>query len=547
LEIVLVVGLLALALAPRLWCFGRNALPEGDAGNYLEVGRNLALGRGYTTYAKWDFYGEPGPVVHPEGNRQPMLPLLVAATWKLGATTPLPARAATLAASLAAVLLLYAVLRRWLGVGLALAGAAFVAVEPAFLWFAGRVQTESWFILLFLAALWTAGDFREERPSWLRPVAVGVLLSLAYLFRVNGVLLLVAYAAALVVVYRGRGVGYALLALAAFAAAAAPWWLRNARAFGDPFYSQAKYFVISANFDDAWAVKRYVPSWTSFFETYGVAGIAARYVRGVWRALEPLFLGNLHFNEPYQGAPLAAFLVFTFFIGPLLRARRALVFPALALALHVLAFALYGQALYRYFLPFYMLVIPLGVAGAWGVARGAFTKPRWLKYAVPALMIMAFIRPLGKTLAYDDRAEYKSLYAAATWIKEHTKPGEVVMTWPRCQGLLYYYDRPSVYWPWGPLDNVLWVLSAYDVKYVVVEGLLLDVRPELEKIWSAGPDGIWLTPPSERDKGRVIIRVDYGVDAFKEAFKADGFPVKVYGTDLEKIRRKVYNVYLEKG
>ncbi len=217
-EIVLLVGLVALALAPRLWCFARNALPEGDAGNYLEVGRNLALGRGYTTYAKWDFYGEPGPVIHPEGNRQPLLPLVVAATWKLGATTPTPARVATLVASLAAVLILYALLRRWVGVGLALAGAAFIAVEPAFMWFAGRVQTESWFTLLFLAALWVAGDFREDRRSWFRPVAVGVLLSLAYLFRVNGFLLLVAYAGALILVYRGKGVVYALLALGAFAA-----------------------------------------------------------------------------------------------------------------------------------------------------------------------------------------------------------------------------------------------------------------------------------------------------------------------------------------
>ena len=544
-EYLLLAVVFVLALVPRWWCLSRNALPEGDAGNYLELGRNLALGRGYVTWAKWDFYGEPTSVVHPEGNRQPVLPLVVAATWKLGATDPLPARVTTLAFSLATIALLYSLLRRWWGPALALAGAAFAAVEPGFLWFSVRVQTEVYFTFFFLAALWAAGDFKEGKTSLFRPLAVGVLLSLAYLTRVNGVLLFAAYILAVLFVYRGRGVLSALAAAVAFGAVAAPWWIRNARVFGDPFYSQAKYFIVAANFDDAWAVKRFVPTWTGFFTTYGVGGLAARFLRGLWRAVEPFFLGNLHFNEPYQGAPLAAFVAFALFAGKLLKGRRVLLVPGMALAFHLAAFAFYGQGLYRYFLPFYLLFIPVGVAGAWAAATAVWPNSRRPALVLAALLALPLFRPLVKTLTYDDRPAYRDIRAVATWLKNNTQPGDVVVTWPRVIGLLYDYDRPSLYWPAGPWELVTWTLANYDVKYVVMDPVALEARPELSRLWHLTPEGVVLLPPLERPGGNLVVRSDYGTAVFEQVYAAGGKLV-VYRVDKKKLQKYVYAVYIEK-
>lgn len=545
-EIILLAAILALALAPRIWCFARNTIPEGDAGNYLEVGRNLALGRGFTTYAKWDFYGEPAPIIHPEGNRQPLLPLVAAATFKAGAKDANAARVVSLIVSLAALALLYALIKRWLGAPVALAAAALLAIEPAFLWFSIRVQTEAYFILWFAAALLAAGDLEADRPSKIRPLAVGILLALSYLTRTNGALLLIAYAAALIIAYRGKGLVPAALALVAFAAAATPWWIRNYQVFGDPLYTQNKYFLFAPTFDDVWSFHRSIPTWQGFVNYYGLAGLALKWLRGLWRAAEPFFLGNLHFQEPYQGAPLAAFAAAAFFAAPLLKRRRALLFPGLALALSAAAFALYGQGLYRYFLPFYLLLIPLGLAGAWRAAELVSAKPRWVKVAFAAVLLAPWARPLGKTLMQDDRPAYANIRAAVDWIKEYTPPNAVVVTWPRVIGFLYQYDRPTLYWPSGELYQTLFVLHQYNAAYVVVEPTTLKLRPSLEAVWFYGPNGLEKVSPSEAEGQPELLRGDYGSAAFREVFRTPKGDLAIYEIRMDRLRGCLFG-YIEES
>ena len=541
---MLLILIFILALAPRLWCFFHNQMPQGDAGNILDVGRNLAKGRGYVTYAKWDFYGEPGPVVHPEGNRQPLVPLVAAATFALGADTPAPTRVITLVASLAALALLYILLRRWLGAGLALAGVAVAAVEPAFLWFSSRVQPEAYFALLLFAALAAAGDFERERPSLIRPLFVGVLLSLAYLCRLNGALLLVAYVVTLFVVYRRKGFAPAAIALSAFAVVATPWWIRNGRAFGDPFYSQAKYFIIAPTYDQIWAVKRYVPTWSGFFASYDFFGLIGRYARGLGRALEPLLVGNLSAAEPYQAAPLVAFFALAVVAVPLLKRRRALLFPALALLASILGLAICNVGLFRYLTPFYVLIIPLGVAGVSRVA-GLFERRRgWVAAALVVILLLPFVKPLAKTLKQDDRAQYEQLLEVATWLNERTEPDDVVVTWPRVIQLLYRYDRPSLYWPGGGIREALAVLTEYDARYAVAEPVALSLRPNLSALWYKGYTGLRKVPTDVSESRLTIVRVDYGGEAFKQAFCPEDSDVIVYEIDQAKLRSTVYGAYL---
>jgi 4-amino-4-deoxy-L-arabinose transferase-like glycosyltransferase len=544
-EVVLLVLVFLLALAPRIWCFFHHLLPEGDAGNILEVGRNLAQGRGYVTSAKWDFYGELGPVVHPEGNRQPLLPLVAAATFAAGADSPGATRLLTLVASLAALALLYVVTRRWFGAGLALGAVAVAALEPSLLWFSIRVQPEAWFALLFLAALAVAGDLTSERPSLIRPLAVGVLLSLSYLCRLNGAALFVAYVAALFLAYRRRAFLPAALSAGAFAVVALPWWIRNASVFGDPLYSQVSYFLFAPSLEQVWAIKRHVPSWSGFFATYDFLSLAGRFLRGLANGVEALLLGTLHLREPYKAAPLAAFVVLALVGLPRLRRYRALLFPALALAVHLVVFAFFGGSLFRYFLPFYVLFLPLGLAGIVQAAGRFERRRRWITAALVGALILPLLYPLQLTLRQDDRAEYQEIQEVATWLTDHTSPEEVVVTWPRVIQLLYEYDRPTLYWPGGGIREVLAVLTQYEVRYVVVEPAALARRHSLKAIWYVGYKGLTKVPDKVSEDKLTIIRVDYGGEAFKFAYRpTEDSNFITYEIDHGELRSTVYGTYL---
>ncbi|MGD8718507.1 MAG: glycosyltransferase family 39 protein [Candidatus Zixiibacteriota bacterium] len=543
-EAVLLILILVLALAPRIWCFVHNSLPDADAGNILEVGHNLAEGRGYTTYAKWDFYGERGPVVHPEGNRQPLLPLVAAAAFSAGADSPTPVRVVTVLASLAALFLLYLLAKRWFGPGIALAGAAVAALEPSFLWFSVRVMPEAYFALLFFAALAVAGDFERDRPTLLRPLLVGVLLSLSYLCRLNGVLLLVAYVAALLIVYRGRGLAPAGVSLGAFGVASLPWWIRNISAFGDPFYSRVKLFVVAPSPEQVFAIKRYVPTWSGYFASYGFFDFVGRIGRGLWRGVETLFLGNLHLSEPYRAAPLVAFALLAVVAVPILRRRRALAFPVIALLAHLLAFSVFGFGLFRYFVPFYLLLIPLGFAGLTRLPelfrRGRF----WATAALVVFLLIPLVRPFAQTLTQDDRAAYEERREVAAWLAEHTEADDAVVTWPGVINLLYDYDRPSLYWPNGGIREIQAILTDYDVRYVVLEPAALARRPGLRAIWYRGYRNLTKVPMDSQEGELTIVRIDYGAGAFKEAFRPEGSDVVVYEVDQQKLRATVYGAYL---
>ncbi|UCH77958.1 MAG: glycosyltransferase family 39 protein [Candidatus Coatesbacteria bacterium] len=544
-EVVLLVLVFLLALAPRIWCFFHHLMPEGDAGNILEVGRNLAQGRGYVTSAKWNFYGELGPIVHPEGNRQPLVPLVAAATFAAGADSPAAARLLTLVASLAALALLYVVVRRWFGAALALGAAAVAALEPSLLWFSVRVQPEAWFALLFLAALAVAGDLTSERPSLIRPLAVGVLLSLSYLCRLNGAALFLAYVVALFLVYRGRAFLPAAISVGAFAVVALPWWIRNASVFGDPLYSEVNYFLFAPNLDQVWAIKRYVPSWSGFFATYGFFGLAGRFLRGLANGVEALLLGNLHLRESYKAAPLAAFVVLALVGLPRLRNRRALLFPTLALAAHLVVFAFFGGSLFRYFLPFYVLFLPLGLAGIAQAAGRFERRRRWVTAALVGALILPLLYPLQLTLRQDDRAEYQEVREVATWLADNTSPDEVVVTWPRVIQLLYEYDRPSLYWPGGGIREVLAVLTQYEARYAVVEPAALARRQNLKAIWYVGYKGLTKVPDKVSEDKLTIVRVDYGGDAFKFAYRpTDDSNFITYRIDHDELRATVYGTYL---
>jgi Dolichyl-phosphate-mannose-protein mannosyltransferase len=115
-----------------------------------------------------------------------------------------------------------------LGPAAALAALILAALYPAMIELSGSLIAENLFVVLELAAVWTAlRAGRSWHPGrWV--AATGVLCGLAILAHENGVVLLVPLAAGVARAMRGRRLlGLALLAVSA-AAMVAPWTIRNA-------------------------------------------------------------------------------------------------------------------------------------------------------------------------------------------------------------------------------------------------------------------------------------------------------------------------------
>lgn len=183
-----VVVLVALALRVGLASFPR--LIRWDEPDYLWLGKSFFAGQGYTINGVPELHYTPlfpllaGAIYMLTGN-----PELASSFWfvLLGALLPLP---------------IYFVARRMYGERIALLSAALVAVFPglssAILYWG--TMTEPLFMLLIYGALWAA-LVALDREVWWRFALVGLLLTLAYLTRPEGLIWLVAFGVLFVFVW----------------------------------------------------------------------------------------------------------------------------------------------------------------------------------------------------------------------------------------------------------------------------------------------------------------------------------------------------------
>ncbi|MCK4807739.1 MAG: hypothetical protein KAT09_08830, partial [Candidatus Aegiribacteria sp.] len=77
-EPAILLVILLFAVVVRLPVIMRNPIPAGDGiASNLEVAVNLRDGYGFSTMRKWTLYSESMEKFRPEGNRQPVMVLLV--------------------------------------------------------------------------------------------------------------------------------------------------------------------------------------------------------------------------------------------------------------------------------------------------------------------------------------------------------------------------------------------------------------------------------------------------------------------------------------
>jgi 4-amino-4-deoxy-L-arabinose transferase-like glycosyltransferase len=156
-----------------------------DEANYLLLGRAVAD----LTYRDLYVLGAPMHAHYPPG-----LPILVAVTTTLFAERQVVLIAMEILCSLGALLLLYDLIRRRAGEGIALTVLGLCAVNPELVEYPGRVLSETPYVLFATLALWAALRLEERDPRRAtRWVALAVAASVyAALTRLVGVTIIAA-------------------------------------------------------------------------------------------------------------------------------------------------------------------------------------------------------------------------------------------------------------------------------------------------------------------------------------------------------------------
>ena len=231
------VGIVFLALLFRLALLPFIQHPGiADPNHYYDVGRQLALGHGFTLDYIWQYDLPPAGVVHPEDAWMPVTSVLTAVPMALFGINVQVALLLfiVIGALLPAMSYIWA-LQLHLSPRAALFSAAFAAVLPEFLLNSLRTDTtlpNALFVCVHLMLL-TLG---LRRGSALAFVGSGVAAGLAYLTRNENTLLLVVFTVTLIVytISSRRAIRWRHVALVPLFALviASPWLVRNVRLYG---------------------------------------------------------------------------------------------------------------------------------------------------------------------------------------------------------------------------------------------------------------------------------------------------------------------------
>ncbi len=233
------------------------------------------------------------------------------------------AKLVSLGCAVVGLAVIFLLLRRSFGDGVALLTVLLLSVNPTHVRYSGTVAAEALLVPLFFAAwLLTVRSF--EKPS-LWPVA-GAVTGLAYLTKATGQTLVVAVLLGAVIVYRKAALkrkellGY----LAAYLVIVSPLLIYSTLAYGSPFYDyQTKHVLWFDDWEQFYAVKpENIPTIGSYLRTHSVGDIVARQWNGMWdlwayslRGALPGKLGAWDvLHRPFFGPAVAVLVLAVLFV-----------------------------------------------------------------------------------------------------------------------------------------------------------------------------------------------------------------------------------------
>jgi len=479
----------------------RNPIPAGDGiASDMEMGRNLIEGNGFSTMRKWTMYDTSMAPIRPEGNRQPVMSVMLSCAFRLFGVSFAVAQALSVLIGLACIVCIWVWARRLFGGVTALLSAAWFALDPLFVWYSTQPDSLMFFTAVF-ALLLAAGDADRAGP-W-RALSMGLLCGLAWLARTQGLIL--AATAGFWVLLRGRPrIGSTALFALGFLVVSLPWMIRNWTTFGSPFFSQAFQLLFARNDYAIWEVRQSPVSPLENVIGQPVLSLAAYVAAGALRVLEPFTVGTLHRGEPFDGPSLAVFVVAGMYAMSDPALRRRLIFPVGLCVPMMAALAMHMHPT-RY-LSFAMVVAV--AAGSAGLVRAAsaVSSGRLLRLGVLALLALLLGRPTCSVLLRDSRPRAAEAMEVSDWISRNAAPGDWVVTFPNVELFVWRYLRPTLTMP-DDYEMLVWpALQEHHVRFVVVDPDLPRTRPWLSERWRMSPDGSgWAVidpPPFLREVAR---------------------------------------------
>ena len=480
-RVLLVLFILALVI--RLVVIFHNPIPAGDGiASNLEIAENLRDGNGFSTMRKWTLFDQSLDPIRPEGNRQPIMSLLILLLFTITGPGFLPAQLLSLLFGLGCLAVCWYWARKNFGVIPALISTLVLAIHPLFVYYSTQPDSLLLFTALFFAILLVAD---REKISFRQIVLLGALSALAYLVRTQGMLL--AFSMFIWVLIRGGSRKFlkVLLFLLVFLLACMPWFIRNSEKFGSMIYSQNRLFLLNENHWAAWEVRESAPGPTDMIRFQGPTAVMMYTAKGFLRVFEPITTGTLHRGEIFAQPPLIGFAILALLALKNRNFRRKMLLPLIA-ALPIMAVLVLHEHSGRYLSFLNVIVIALGCAGLGRLLQ--ITGKRTATIA-SILLLIPFALPLGSLLIADSSEKASEAEEVAEWIIENSSEDDWVVTYPTVEMLIWTYRRPTLTMP-NDYEMLLWpCLEEHDVRYIVIDRDISYLRPRLSNRWRRTPDG----------------------------------------------------------
>jgi hypothetical protein len=210
-----------------------------DSIDYINVAENMATGNGYIRTIKSHFFDEV-PVFSPGNFMRPIFtPLIYAILLKID-NDYYVLQAFNLTVGAVDVVLFYMLLRLFVSPKFAFVGSLLIALDPNLIIEGRFIISEQ--IFYFLVLLFFLLYFRLD-DSKKKYVFLGIISALAYLTRIEGVILLFA-----IFISKRKKLLFPSIAVAAFALTTLPNFVLNYIISGRPFFTFYEYHLVVLNF-----------------------------------------------------------------------------------------------------------------------------------------------------------------------------------------------------------------------------------------------------------------------------------------------------------
>lgn len=472
---ILAFSILTLAsLVTRIAFFGNYTL-EGtdcDGAAYMNLAGNIASGAGWVTNSLRFLFLLPPVLPQPDAHWSPLYPLLTSLSYTLFGSSFTSAKLVPLVLGAlvpGVIFLLTAKLARsWLA-GL-IAGVLAVFHATLVTW-SLRIETEiasTLFVALAFVVLLSGRP--ATRPYWL-----GIVMGLAYLTKYQSILLWAPVILYYVLNVPARtAVRQVAIAGAVFVVAISPWLVRNTLTFGDPFYTDLRYNMISY-YPEFGGEPRYLSSLTMPPSTFGYMSSHVATVLGYAKwGLRVLVTGFLRENQ-------GSVLLIPFVLLGLFAAARAwrIWAPVLLFALVLAAVTSISIPQVRYLhvlIPFWIALAGAGCAWLLGVMKKRGTLGA-VGRALVWLVLAGAVVDEARSAAHVARnansewtpsANFCALeaQAASGFIRDHATPSEPVFA-PETFHYALILNRNVIQVPYSE-DDLLLLSERYGARYVVI-------------------------------------------------------------------------------